>query len=312
MRYSPGILRLRGAIVLAVASAIPIAAWQLREPEALSNALGSLQPDRADVSTSLTIVDAAPAEDGSEWVLRLRNDDWRTITAWAVDSMTGTDEGAAHVLTRSTDRFLFTHDHDESTGFLPLRPGEETRFVVPAAAPIDTNPNRFAEGSYAVASLQVSLAVFDDGTFAGNPPAERLHDFYVQRLDQLQALATFHEELLRLARGRGSRLEDLLWALLDSARPKSNEPELSNPPLARAEASAPSQTRLHAHTTALIRNLALRIAASHPDVASLSRPGFREAVLPVASAVLQDNRRLLELGASRMPARLRAHVNITH
>lgn len=99
----------------------------------------------------------------------LRNGGEKTITAWSLDFVVGSDSGASSVIKRAEDKFAGLHAPDVPAEHSPLRPND-TRLVEYPLSVVrhrDASADRFARGDYSAVGVEVGAVVFDDGSVAG-------------------------------------------------------------------------------------------------------------------------------------------------
>ena len=96
----------------------------------------------------------------------LRNGGERTITAWSLDFVVGSDSGANSVISRAEDKFAGLQVPDEHS---PLRPNDTRHVEYPLSVVRhrDASADRFARGDYSAVGVEVGAVVLDDGTVAG-------------------------------------------------------------------------------------------------------------------------------------------------
>ena len=99
----------------------------------------------------------------------LRNGGERTITAWSLDFVVGSDSGANSVTSRAEDKFAGLQAPNVPDEHSPLRPND-TRLVEYPLSVVrhqDASADRFARGDYSAIGVEVGVVVFDDGSVAG-------------------------------------------------------------------------------------------------------------------------------------------------
>jgi len=302
------IARCATGIALTIVAAVTPVGSQPQESPGATPLVDCLPPYETDAATALVVTEATLRNDGSAWTLQLRNEDWRTISAWAVDTMVGADDGTARLLRRATDRFLFSRETDavdgsEGTDFLPLRPGDETSFVIETPAKVEMSADRFSRGHYTVASLQVSFVAFDDGTCAGSPRPDWIGDFYGARLEYLQVLAAFRRALENLASGRASALDATLQSL-----PENSSLRGTSKPLKETD---PSGSGVVTYRAAMVQDFASRVLASRGPTTDFDQLRLQAAAHRVAALMLESTQQMLDLAVSRMPEHLRDFANVS-
>ncbi len=143
----------------------------------------------------------------------LRNGSQRTITAWSLDLVAGSDSGAARVSSFAVDKYTGLLAPNAPTEYSPLRPNE-TRFVE-YDLPVVQQPDASGDtrGNYSVVGVEVGAVVLDDGTVAGRDVRDVL-GFVLDRYARAAALSRL---LGRLASAeRAGALDQLLEDSLNS------------------------------------------------------------------------------------------------
>ena len=99
----------------------------------------------------------------------LRNEGERTITAWSLDFVVGSDSGASSVISRAEDKFAGLQAPDVPAEHSPLRPNDIRLVEYPLSLVRhrDASADRFARSDYSAVGVEVGAVVFDDGSVAG-------------------------------------------------------------------------------------------------------------------------------------------------
>jgi hypothetical protein len=115
------------------------------------------------------------SDDGRRLVVELRNNGWRTVTAWAVTVTHGNTEGIGRDTTHAVDNVMGLVPGAPSE-VAPIRPSETRRFEIPLQRRVNLSPDRFSSGNYDVLTVDVAATVFDDGSYSGRDlrPVEKL------------------------------------------------------------------------------------------------------------------------------------------
>ena len=143
----------------------------------------------------------------------LRNGGQRTITAWSLALVAGSDSGAARVSSFAVDKYTGLLAPNAPAEYSPLRPNE-TRFVehdLPVVHQPDASGD--ARGNYSVVGVEVGAVILDDGTVAGRDVRDVL-GFVLDRYARAAALSRLLDRVA-LAE-RAGELDQLLEDSLNS------------------------------------------------------------------------------------------------
>ncbi len=133
--------------------------------QAFIDGLDVREPELAE--RALVIEDTFVSPGGSKLIVRVRNHDWRTITAWAVEVVFGSREGQARHSVYAADYYVTLLD-EKPEERSAIRPGDSQELEYELPESYSLSEDRFARGDYSVATVRVQAVVFDDGSFSGS------------------------------------------------------------------------------------------------------------------------------------------------
>ena len=175
----------------------------------------NLVPVTPELAEGVLLIDDVFVTPQGRVEVKLRNGGEKTITAWSLDFVVGSDSGASSVISRAEDKLAGVQAPDLPAEHSPLRPND-TRLVEYPLSVVrhrDASADRFARGDYSAVGVEVGAVVFDDGSVAGRdvrPVLSILLDRYARAAALSRLLGRVREA------ERAGRLQELLEENLES------------------------------------------------------------------------------------------------